>query len=61
MNYEYLATFAQQGGAIYFALVFFAACLYALWPKNKAQFDDLARLPLDNENDNQPRIVGDVK
>lgn len=61
MNYEYLATFAQQGGAIYFALVFFAACLYALWPKNKAQFDDLARLPLDNLNDDAPATMGDLK
>lgn len=60
MTYETLATFAQQSGSLYFVLMFVVACVYALWPKNKAQFDDLARLPLDNLNDDAPSM-GEVK
>jgi cytochrome c oxidase cbb3-type subunit IV len=45
-TYEWLAQFAQWGGTVYSFLFFLAALAYALWPKNKAQFDDAARAPL---------------
>ena len=51
-QYEAVSRFAQQGGTIYFAVVFLAGVIYALWPRNKAAFQRLARLPLeDDEND----------
>ena len=50
MSYETVATFAQQGGAIYFAAMFVAAIAYALWPRNCDRFRRAARLPLDEEN-----------
>ncbi len=51
-QYEAAARFAQQGGTIYFAAVFIAAMVYALWPRNKEAFKRLARLPLeDDESD----------
>ncbi len=51
MNYEMAARFAQQGGSIYFTVLFVGALIYALWPKNRAGFDAAARLPLNDEED----------
>ena len=50
VSYETLSRFAQQGGSIYFALIFLAVLIYALWPRNKARFDRAARIPLDEED-----------
>jgi cytochrome c oxidase cbb3-type subunit 4 len=50
MTYETLARFAQQGGAIYFSVLFVLVLLYALWPRNKARFERAAHIPLDEEN-----------
>jgi len=51
-QYEAVSRFAQQGGTIYFALLFLGGVIYALWPRNKAAFQRLARLPLeDDESD----------
>lgn len=54
MTYEALAKFAQTGGSVYFAVLFAAVCIYALWPKNKAKFDSMASVPLDQTNDDAP-------
>ena len=50
-SYEDMARFAQQGGTIYFGLMFFAGLIYALWPRHKATFDRLAFLPLESHED----------
>ena len=52
VSYETLARFAQQGGSIYFTLLFIAVLVYALWPRSKARFQDAARIPL--EEDDRP-------
>jgi cytochrome c oxidase cbb3-type subunit 4 len=49
MTYEMAARFAQQGGSIYFAVLFLGALAYALWPRNRERFEKAARLPLDEE------------
>jgi cytochrome c oxidase cbb3-type subunit IV len=49
LSYEAVATFAQQGGMLYFGAVFAAGLIYALWPKHQQTFDRLARLPLDED------------
>ena len=46
-QYEVVSRFAQQGGTIYFGLLFLGGLIYALWPRNKAAFQQLARLPLE--------------
>ena len=52
LTYETVSRFAQQGGSLYFALLFVAGCAYALWPRNKEKFQRLANLPLqDDESD----------
>ena len=49
LTYEAVARFAQQGGTLYFAAVFLAGLVYALWPKNKEAFRRLAHLPLEKD------------
>ncbi|MFN3583418.1 cbb3-type cytochrome c oxidase subunit 3 [Phenylobacterium sp.] len=49
LSYEAVARFAQQGGLIYFAAIFIAGLIYALWPSHKEAFDRLAHLPLDKD------------
>ena len=50
MTYETVSKIAQQGGTIYFTVLFLLVCVYAFWPRNKATFDRAARLPLDEED-----------
>lgn len=52
LTYQTVARIAQQGGTIYFAVLFAAAVAYALWPGRKEIFKRLAHLPLeDDESD----------
>ncbi len=44
-EYEQIAAFAQQGGLLYFFVIFLVVLVYALWPKNQAKFDDAAQIP----------------
>lgn len=48
-SYEAVARFAQQGGTVYFGLLFFAGVIYALWPGRKAVFREIANAPLDDD------------
>jgi cytochrome c oxidase cbb3-type subunit IV len=50
LSYEAVARFAQQGGALYFAVLFVIGAAYALWPKNRDVFERAARAPLDEES-----------
>jgi cytochrome c oxidase cbb3-type subunit 4 len=45
-TYEFLASFAQTWGLIYFVALFIAVLAYALWPSRQKQFDESARVPL---------------
>jgi cytochrome c oxidase cbb3-type subunit 4 len=49
LEYETVSRFAQQGGLIYFGLIFVAGVIYAIWPKHKEAFRRLARLPLEED------------
>jgi cytochrome c oxidase cbb3-type subunit 4 len=49
LEYETVSRFAQQGGLIYFGLIFVAGLIYALRPKHKEAFDRLAHLPLEED------------
>ncbi len=49
LSYEQVAAFAQQGGTIYFFVLFLAIVAYAVWPKNKAKFDEAARIPFQED------------
>lgn len=45
-TYRFLAHLAQSAGLLYFMAVFLAVCAYALWPRNKARFEEAALIPL---------------
>jgi cytochrome c oxidase cbb3-type subunit 4 len=49
MTYETVSRIAQQGGSVYFILLFIVALAYALWPKNRDAFDHASRLPFDED------------
>jgi cytochrome c oxidase cbb3-type subunit IV len=49
-TYAALATLAQQGGAIYFCILFAFGAAYAFWPRNKERFERAARAPLEEES-----------
>jgi cytochrome c oxidase cbb3-type subunit 4 len=51
LDYETVARFAQQGGLVYFGVIFAGGVLYALWPKNREAFRRLASLPLQDHED----------
>lgn len=55
MTYEDVARFAQQGGTLYFMLIFLAGVVWALMPRNKARFDRAARIPLEEDETDGPR------
>jgi cytochrome c oxidase cbb3-type subunit 4 len=50
MTYDSVARFAQQGGAVYFFLIFLVGVAYACWPRKRGEFEHVARLPLDEDN-----------
>lgn len=45
-TYQSVAAFAQTWGLVYFAALFLAVLVYALWPSRQAAFDEAARMPL---------------
>ena len=51
LSYEAMARFAQQGGTLYFGLMFLAGLIYALWPRHRASFERLAVLALESDED----------
>lgn len=51
LSYEQVARFAQQGGTLYFLVIFLAGVAYALWPKNRDAFREMAKLPLKDDED----------
>jgi cytochrome c oxidase cbb3-type subunit 4 len=54
LTYETVAKFAQQGGTIYFGLIFLGGLIYALWPRNREAFNRLAQMPLEQEDQDVP-------
>jgi cytochrome c oxidase cbb3-type subunit 4 len=49
MTYETVARIAQQGGLVYFGLLFLAGAAHALWPAHRETFRKAARTPLEDE------------
>ncbi|MBA4805710.1 MAG: cbb3-type cytochrome c oxidase subunit 3 [Brevundimonas sp.] len=49
LDYETVARFAQQGGTIYFGLIFLAGVVWALLPGRREAYRHLSRLPLEND------------
>ena len=48
-TYRFVSEFAQTWGLAYFLAIFAAALVYALWPSRKRQFEEAARIPLQED------------
>jgi cytochrome c oxidase cbb3-type subunit 4 len=48
-TYRFLAELAQSAGLLYFVGMFLAVVAYAMWPTNKAKFDQAAQMPLQDD------------
>lgn len=48
-TYKFLAELAQSAGLLYFVGMFLAVVAYAMWPRNKAKFDQAAQMPLQDD------------
>jgi cytochrome c oxidase cbb3-type subunit 4 len=48
-TYTFLAELAQSAGLLYFVGMFLAVVAYAMWPRNKAKFDQAAQMPLQDD------------
>ena len=54
MTYETIARFVQQGGTLYFVLLFLAALIFALRPRAKETYERAARLPIEEDDNDVP-------
>jgi cytochrome c oxidase cbb3-type subunit 4 len=48
-TYRALSELAQTWGLAYFVVIFIVALLYALWPSRQRQFEEAARIPLQED------------
>ncbi len=49
-TFDQVQDFVHSCGLVYFTVMFLVALAYAYWPKNKARFQDAARIPLEDED-----------
>ncbi|MGX1096777.1 cbb3-type cytochrome c oxidase subunit 3 [Amorphus sp. MBR-141] len=49
MSYEAVSSFAQTWGLLIFVAVFAVIVAYALWPKNRKNFEEASRIPLEDD------------
>jgi cytochrome c oxidase cbb3-type subunit IV len=45
MDYHTVSAFAQSWGLVYLVVLFAIAIGWALWPRNRAKFEEAARIP----------------
>lgn len=48
-TYQEVLEMSRTWTAVYFFVIFVIACIYAFWPRNKAKFEQAARIPLEDE------------
>ncbi len=58
MTYESATTFSQIAALIIFMALFLGVILYVFWPGSKKKFDEAAKLPLEDKDD-EPEQDGD--
>ena len=58
MTYESASAFSQVAALLIFIALFIGVILYVFWPGNKKKFDEVAKLPLEDEDD-EPEKDGD--
>ena len=53
MTLEQATQFSEVWGLVILGGMFLGSVAYALWPKNKLEFEQAARSPLESENDDE--------
>ena len=51
MSYQDATVLSQTVALVLFVSLFVAVIAYVFWPGNKKKFDEAARVPLDDKND----------
>jgi cytochrome c oxidase cbb3-type subunit 4 len=45
-SYHFWREFAASWGSLYFAVIFFVAIAFAMWPSKRKRFEEAANIPL---------------
>jgi len=51
LTYQDVVAFSESWGGVYFMIMFLVALAYALWPSNRAGFQEASRIPLEDDGD----------
>jgi len=54
MTYETVSQIVQQGGTVYFALLFLIGLFFALRPSKKGAYQRAAHIPLEEDDNDVP-------
>jgi cytochrome c oxidase cbb3-type subunit IV len=54
MTHHYATVLSQIVALILFVALFIGVIIYVFWPGNKKKFDEAAKLPLEDEDDDKP-------
>lgn len=54
MTYHAATVLSQTVALILFVALFVAVIVYVFWPGNKKKFEDAAKLPLEDDSDDEP-------
>lgn len=54
MTYHAATVLSQTVALILFVALFVAVIVYVFWPGNKKKFEEAAKLPLENDSDDEP-------
>ena len=53
-----MSSFAKQFALVWFFLIFLGVAVWAFWPSNKKKFDEMGRMPLDDEEEDKQAAAG---
>ncbi len=54
MTHQPVTEISQIAALIFFVALFVGVIVYVFWPGNKKKFDEAAKLPLEDEDDDKP-------
>ncbi|MGC2409579.1 MAG: cbb3-type cytochrome c oxidase subunit 3 [Methyloceanibacter sp.] len=54
MTYEQVSSITQIAALLFFVALFVGVVIYAFWPGNKKSFEEDAKIPLEQDPDQEP-------
>ena len=55
MTYEQVSTLSQVAALVFFIALFAGVVIYAFWPGNKKAFEEDAKIPLEQDPDQETK------